>query len=266
MLADNIKPYIYAGFGGRADFEEQYYVGKAKKKEYIGYNAEILSHICDGFLKARDAGVLTETQQPFADISDVLVRSLAKVAIIALIDEATGYQHERDADALSKLLKLYIAEELMPWQKRFPQSYYEELCRLNGWPKEYIFKRPSVVGTWTNKLIYEQMPPGVLEELKRKTPKSAKGNRTNRYFQWLSEDIGDTNLMNQLTQVVTLFKLSDNMKQMWEQFERLQQKRDGQTELPFAFDDKGHTIAPIEESTLTDFDKNLKKALDYKED
>jgi len=31
----------------------------------------------------------------------------------------------------------------------------------------------------------------------------------------------------------------------------------------FRFDDKGHTVEPIDESELTSFDKKLKKALDY---
>ena len=61
------------------------------------------------------------------------MRSFARVGIIALIDEATGYQHEREQDELQKLLKAYIAEELLPWQKRFPDVFYQELFRLNGW-------------------------------------------------------------------------------------------------------------------------------------
>ena len=196
-----------------------------------------------------------------------LLRGFARVGIIALIDEATGYQYDRDRDRdrdeLQKILSLFIAEELMPWQKKFPDIYYEELCRLNGWPKEYILKRPSVVGTWTNKPIYEQLPPGILEYLKTHTPKTAKGNRKHRYSQLLTEDIGEPHLKSQLTQIITLFQLSDNMKHMWSQFERLNQRKAGQLELPYPFDDKGHTIAPVEEHGMSDFNKSLKKALNY---
>jgi len=279
MLSDNIKSYIYAGLEGRADFEETYYVGKNNKRELIGYNALILPHICDGFLRARDAGVLTELQLPLAEISDITVRSLSKVGIIALIDEATGYQEKREKDALNTMYKMFFAEELIPWQQKFPHLFYRELYRLNGWEytEENLKKKPSVVGTWTNKLIYDQMPPGVLEELKRRNPKSEKGYTKYKNFQFLSEDLGDPTLSKLMSQALTLFGTSENMKQMWEQFEKLVTRRRGEEQLelalppstaeaPYKFDEKGYTIEPVDENILSDFNKNLKKALDYKED
>jgi len=263
--ARNLKSFADKVFSSRTIFEV-YYIGKTGRM-LTGYRAEILPLICEVYLLARDADVLSEKQRTVAMASDILMRSLAKVGIVALIDEATGYQYDRDRDALNKLLKFYVAEELMPWQRKFPQVYYDELCRLNGWPKEYALKRPGVVGTWTNTLIYEQLPDGVLDELKRKTPKSAKGHRKNKYFQWLTDDIGHPDLQNQMTQALTLFHLSHNMEHVWQQFEALMLKKQGYTQLklPYEFDDKGYTIAPIEENTLSDFNKNLKKALEYKE-
>ena len=61
------------------------------------------------------------------------MRAFARVGITALVDEATGYQYEREHDELQKILKAYISEELLPWQKRFPDIFYKELFRLNGW-------------------------------------------------------------------------------------------------------------------------------------
>ena len=107
-----------------------------------------------------------------AERSKQLVRGFATIGIIALIDEATGYQYTREKDELQKILKAYISAELLPWQKRFPDVFYKELFRLNGWnfTIQDIKKRPGVIGTWTNRLIYEQLPKGVLEELKAKVP------------------------------------------------------------------------------------------------
>ena len=51
---------------------------------------------------------------------------------------------------------------------------------------------------------------------------------------------------------------------MWQQSEKLKLRQSGQLELPFTFDEKGHTIEPIEETSLYDFNKKIKKALDYK--
>ena len=72
-------------------------------------------------------------------------------------------------------------------------------------------------------------------------------------------------MSGQINQIITLFQLSDNMQHMWTQFEKLQRRQLGQMELPFPFDEKGHTIEPVEVENLSDFDKNLKKALEYKE-
>lgn len=203
-----------------------------------GYEAVVLIDICDGILEARKHIELSPRQAIIAEQCEILVRSFAKVGLIALIDEATGYQHEREQDELQKILKAYIAEELLPWQKRFPDVFYQELFRLNGWDYTVrgIKRRPGIIGKWTNKLIYEQLPPGVLDELKRKTPKSA------RLHQSLTADIGQPELAAQITQVVTIFRLSDNMGQMWSNFNKLQSRQVGQLELPFEFDENGHTL------------------------
>ena len=86
------------------------------------------------FIDALEAGKLKTSQIHIAEQSKILVRGFATVGIIALVDEATGYQYKREKDELQKILKAYIiAEELLPWQKRFPDEFYKEIFRLNGW-------------------------------------------------------------------------------------------------------------------------------------
>lgn len=208
-----------------------------------GYEATKLIDLCDAILTLNKAGVLRENQKIYAEHAEIVIRSVAKVGIIALVDEVTGYQYQREKDELQKILSAYISEELLPWQKTFPDIFYKELFRLNGWDFTVngIKRRPSVIGTWTNKLIYEQLPDGVLEELKSKTPKSPGGKYTARFFQSLTPDTGNPHLTSQIQQIITLFQLSDNMKHMWQQFTKLRQRQSGQLEIPFTFDDKGHT-------------------------
>ena len=234
-----------------------------------GFVANILLDICDAFLEARDRIVLSPRQQIIAAQCEILVRGFARIGLVALIDEATGYQYDRENDELQKILRKYIGANLLPWQKTFPDVFYYELFRLNGWDftVQGIRKRPGVVGIWTNKLVYDQLPPGVLDELKKKTPKTLGGNRKHRYFQLLTEDIGNPHLASQINQIITLFQLSDNMEHMWGQFERLKQRQSGQIEMVFEFDEKGHTIEPEEvEQPKSDFNKSLTKALDYSQD
>lgn len=260
-----LKPFIFNN--KEADHFKPIICYKGEQK-INGYEASILIDICDGFLEARKNIQLSPRQSIIAEQCEILVRSFAKVGLIALIDEATGYQHERELDELQKILKAYISEELLPWQKRFPDIYYKELFRLNGWDYSVkgIKQRPSVIGRWTNTLIYEQLPKGVLEELKKKTPTSEKGNKTARYHQHLTPDLGEPNLTAQINQVITIFQLSDNMKQVWSNFNRLKTRQQGQLFLPFDFDDDGYTIETKEEikqPKLSVFDKNLTKALNY---
>ena len=231
-----------------------------------GYEATILADICEAILDARDNIELSQRQQIVADQCEILVRAFAKVGIVALVDEATGYQHERENDELQKILAKYISPELLKWQKTFPDEYYKELFRLNGWDYTVkgIRKRPSCIGRWTNKLIYDRLPPGVFDELKKNTPKTASGSRKHKYFQLLTEDTGNPHLTALLNQTMTLFHLSDNMKHMWGQLEKLESRQFGQVEVPFFFDENGHTIAPEEkEEPLSEYNKTLKKTLEY---
>jgi hypothetical protein len=215
--ANNLKPFTNAVFRGGPESYEVVYTSKNGKAVYKGYNAEILPLICEVYLKARDEGILTDSQKPLAIASDILMRSLAKVGIIALIDEATGYQEDRDRDELQRILAAYISAELLPWARHFPDDFYIEMFRLKGW--EYHGRsKPAIVGKITNELIYEHLPDGVLEELRNKNPvDSETKRRKHRHHQYLTEGTGIPNLDKQIVAVTTLMKISDS----WQEFEKL---------------------------------------------
>lgn len=209
----SLQPFIYKDKKA-AHFEPLIcYKGESKIN---GYEATILLDICDGFLDARKNIKLSPRQEIIAHQAEILMRSFAKVGIIALVDEATGYQYKREKDELQKILKAYISEELLAWQKKFPDVFYKEIFRLNNWDftVDTIRKRPGVVGTWTNKLIYEQLPKGVLEALKKKTPKSEAGNYTARLHQSLTTDTGDSHLNAQINSVIALMQVSDSWREL----------------------------------------------------
>lgn len=200
-----------------------------------GYEATILADICEAFLEARKSIELSPRQRIIAEQCEILIRGFARVGITALVDEATGYQYERERDALQSILKAYINEELLKWQKLFPDVFYYEIFRLNKWDYNVkgIQKRPSVIGKWTNELIYKQLPKGVLEELKSKTPKSAEGNYTARFFQSLTLDIGHPALTAQIYKVIALMNISNNWSEFKSNFNRMVNRNNGQTEIDF---------------------------------
>lgn len=176
----------------------------------IGLEASLLTKVCEVWLQARDAKSLTKIQLPVAERADILMRGLAYTGIIALVDEATGYQSDRAKDALAKILEAFIAKELQPWVQTFPKEYYQELFRLRGleYPNDSV--RPRYFGVLTNDIVYKRLAPGVLEELKDVTPKDDSGRRKHKYFQKLTNNIGYPKLREHLGAVVAFMQISSD--------------------------------------------------------
>lgn len=224
LAQESLKPFIYKHFSPDHFEPLTCYKGNTKIN---GYEASVLVDICNAFLEARRHIKLGVRQQIIASQCEILVSGFAKLGLIGLIDEATGYQYERERDELQKLIDKYVSEELRDWSKTFPDIYYREIFRLRDWDFTVngIQRRPGVVGRWTNNLIYEQLPDGVLEELKNKTPKTKSGNYSARLFQSLSGEIGSPHLEKQINSIVTLMQISDTWDDFMTAFKKLQQKR-----------------------------------------
>ena len=185
-----------------------------------GYRASLLPEVCNVFLAARDAGALHSRQQHIARRADILIRGLAQVGIIALVDEATGYQDLRAQRALAIILEKFIATELQPWTKTFPYEFYTEIARLKGWPPLYSMKRPSVVGHYTNDIVYERIAPGLLKELRDVNPTLPTGRRQHRHHQWFTPEFGHPKLKEHLAAVTALMRAAPN----WTAFQRSLQR------------------------------------------
>jgi transcriptional regulator with XRE-family HTH domain len=207
LTAKNLKPYIPEDLENAA----APVIFKLNGQESIGYRAELLPKVCGVFLDAEEAGDIAPNQKHIVERCKLLIRGLATVGIIALVDEATGYQEVRDRQALQKILEAYIAKELQPWIKTFPDEYYKEIFRLREWEyKPLATGRPGVVGRYTNNLIYERLAPGVLEELRKQNPTTPTGRRKYKHFQTLTPETGHPKLKEHISNVVVLMKASVN--------------------------------------------------------
>ena len=180
------------------------------------YPATLLVDLCSIVLEARDADVLHARQLSVARRADILIRGLATVGIIALVDEATGYEEIRARRALATILEKFIIKELRPWTRTFPYEFYEQIFRLKGWPGPDGVKRPSVIGHYTNDFVYARLAPGVLAELRRRNPKLPAGHRKSRHHQWFTPDFGDPRLKEHLAAVTALMRAAPN----WDNFTR----------------------------------------------
>ena len=181
----------------------------------IGYKASLLPKICDIYLKARDFGVLTEKQLEYAASADLIMRALAHTGIIALVDEATGYQEFRDKTALQALLDKYLSAEAAKWAKTFPDSFYLSLFKLKNWnPDKALTNKPGVVAHYTKDLIYNRLTPGLLDALEEKNPILETGRRKACHHQHLSKEQGLSHLKGHLFMVQKIMKMSRS----WDDF------------------------------------------------
>lgn len=231
----------------------------------IGYKAELLPQVAFLFSEALIKGYLKPNQIHVGEQSRILVKGFLNTSIISLVDEATGYQYEREKDALQLTLQAYISKELLKWQKMFPDTFYYEIFRLNKW--DYTVKsiknKPGVIGRWTNELIYKQLSKEVLEELKKITPKSEAGNYTARFFQSLTPDIGHPALTAQIYKVIGIMNISNNWEEFKNSFNRMVDRANGQTELNFDEIEKDIEKETKEPIKMNSFDKKLNKALNF---
>lgn len=214
LAPDRLKPFI----------SKEMLDGPLSPKTYVdgtrtvtGYDASILPAACEIWLRARDAGVLQDQQKDKVQRAEMLMRGLAHIGIIALVDEATGYQEVRDKQALQAILDRYLAKELAAWAKRFPDEFYKEMFRLKEWTwNPMSVAKPGVVGRYTVDLVYDRLAPELVAELERLNPKNERGNRRVRHHQWLSDDVGHPALAQHLHAVITLMRVSHS----WDQFKK----------------------------------------------
>jgi hypothetical protein len=182
--------------------------------------ATTLPDICDVWIRAAHADKLHEGQKHIGESAYSVLKGFAHVGIIALVDEATGFQVIRDRKALQAILDRYLLKELAAWAKRFPDEFYRQIFRLRGWEwRGMKINRPSVVGRYTNDLVYERLAPGILKELKARMPKTESGNDKGRLQQLLTEEVGHPALQAHLQGLMALQRAAP--ERGWGQFHRM---------------------------------------------
>ena len=194
----------------------------------IGYEATLLIEICDRYLAARDQKLLKGRQYNLAAQAEIIIRACAKVGIIALIDEATGYQKLRTERALRLKLQAFIADDLQEWARMFPEEFWYELARLEG-IRYSARSRPLRWGKYVMMFVYDAIDPEIGRELRTKNPNP---RFRKNHHQWLKK-FGRDKVHDQIQRVVTIMKLCDNMDDFREKFARVFKK----SPLQLSFDD-----------------------------
>ncbi|APC01351.1 P63C domain-containing protein [Polynucleobacter asymbioticus] len=202
LAKKDIKPFINNDLMARINSPIEF-IPKAGRSA-LGYDCSLLPEICEVIMDSAKENSKSDSIE--CKTAELLIRGFARVGIVALVDEATGYQDARAKDALAQILEKFVAKELQPWVKTFPVEYYKELCRLYGVP----FPPPN--GNFpqffchvTNNAIYSRLAPELLPELKKA---ASKQERKAKLHQYLTSEIGHPKLREHLASIVTLLKLS----------------------------------------------------------
>ncbi len=141
------------------------------------------------------------------------------MGIVALVDEATGYEKVREQQELQRLLAEYVEESFRPWVRAFPEEFFTQAMRIYGHDsKGRGNRRPQFIGRFINEYIYGQFPDGVLDELQRVNPVRDSGKRSRTHHQHLTEGTGNIHLDRQIVTVTTLLSISRDAEQFKEYF------------------------------------------------
>lgn len=187
-----------------------------------GYEAEVLIEVCDALIEARNRNSLSPSQAFLALQAEVIVRAAAKVGIIALVDEATGYQ-DKTKDEYRKLFDAFIKKEFRQWEAEFPDKFFEMIYRIYGLKRQKpdTSRHPQFFGKFIRKYVYYPLAHSngaILEKLEKKNPSIyIGGGRRFKFFQFLTNQVGMPAFRQHLWQVIGIGEASKDKRQ----FDRL---------------------------------------------
>lgn len=184
-----------------------------------GYDATLLVEICEMYLRARAAKLLKPSQHALAQRAEIVTMACAKVGIIALVDEATGYQAVRKKQALQLKLQAFIADGMSEWVKMFPDEFWFELARLES-IRYSPRNRPLRWGKYVMAFVYDAIDGDVGQELRKLNPNP---HHRQNHHQWLKE-YGKDALQRQIGGVIAVMKMCKDMTEFRAHFKQVFQK------------------------------------------
>lgn len=199
----NMNPGVLDKFNTPVKFKRKD-AGGSQSVTY-GYEATLLIDLCSAIIDAFESRQF-QMSETYYKAARIIIKSVAKTGIIALVDEATGYDKEKDKArrSLQEYLSSFINEEASTWVKTFPDEFFEDIYKMRKWTWEKASAKPSFVGKIINDTVYERIAPLVLDELKKRNPRLETGNRRYKFHQFLTSDIGKPKLQTHLAILHTL--------------------------------------------------------------
>ncbi len=223
LAGNRIKPFVSQALEERIG-HPRLFITPHGNVAYGGYEATVLGDLCRAILSARrdPKQKLDPRQLRIAAAAELVLDAFVNVGIIALVDEATGYQADRAADELHRLMEVFMNPLYRQWSRTFPREFFEEMFRLRGWRVD--FRRgplgPRHAAQLTDEVVYRRLHPEVLAQLRERNPRVGERRRY-KHFQLLSDDLGRPTLEKHRMRVVTLMQVSRTWGEFMEYLDRL---------------------------------------------
>lgn len=202
---ERIKPHVSNELLERIRNPIRFWIGP---NVAYGFASDTLIDIAEAVIKADNAGVLQKQQAGIAFQCRVVTSSLTRIGLIALIDEATGYQDKRESDELQQILTSYLLPEHRPWMKTIPTEFTSEIYRVYGWKRTANNRGPRYAGKLIRQLIYERMPKPVLPALDNLNPSNKNYRRKHKHHSFLTPEQGLDHFRTLVITVMTLLRIS----------------------------------------------------------
>ncbi len=214
---NRLKPYVSNELLARIADPIKFRIGNSTAH---GFESDVLIDLAEAVIQADNAGALQKQQSAIAHQCRVVCSSLTRLGLKALIDEATGYQYQRDTDELQKVLTAYLLPEHRPWIQVVPQEFTDEIYRVYGWERKPQNRGPRYAGKLIRELIYDKMPKPVLPALDEKNPTDKNYRRKHKHHQFLTPKQGLDHFRSQVITIMTLLRISANKTEFKEHLER----------------------------------------------
>jgi hypothetical protein len=206
-----------------------------------GYEATVLIDICDAIIQAKNTGKLVPKQFKMAAQAEIIIRSAARVGIIALVDEATGFIADKRKEEYRQLFQEFISEQCRDWKDVFARQFFDMIYRLYNLRRKNpgSFKHPSFFGHFIRRYIYHPLADSrgiILDMLDEKNPVVyVHGGRRYKLYQFL-EEIGIDALRAQIWQVIGIGSASRSKDEFDRAFQRAFPRAGDQMELGLDLD------------------------------
>jgi hypothetical protein len=230
LQPQNLQPYIPEKFKSQSlDQATLKYISLNGKTGQC-FSATDIVDFLDMYLQARKDGALLSNQTHLADQAEMIMRSLAKTGIIALIDEATGYEKIKETGELIKFFKEAMVREMASdkireFEKR---GLFDGLYKMYNIPrkKDKQWQHPPFFGNFFIKYIYKPLDviitdgkvqtKGIMHKLLQQQKNLHSGSTL---YQFITE-IGEPQFFEHLSIISSFMIIANNKRQFDILFEK----------------------------------------------